>query len=192
MLRSLTVTHNIWRQVGAQCLAAGGRETGFLLQGVRAVSEANGQVHVDLVALAAIGEGPCADASPAHFAADTAYQQARLDETFAQHPDWVFLAEGHLHPPWMTHPSNHDIEMAAQMARDPGYGVPSVTMPIVIATIQRDCLALRAFAVNARGDQPDVYEILVLVDGELPPGPHAPQLSQRRSIVGSIIRRFVR
>lgn len=191
MLRSFNFTNAIWQQVEAQCLAAGGRETGFLLLGVRAMSEADGEVQVDLVALAAIGEGPCAEASAAHFAADTAYQQSQLDQVFAARPGWVFLAEGHLHPPGLSVPSDHDIQMAAQMARDPGYGVPNATMPIVIATITRGRLALRAFAVNGGDEPPKVHEILVLLNGEMPPEPPASERSQRRSIIGSIIRRYV-
>jgi hypothetical protein len=192
MLRSIVYTSAAWRDIEAQCRAASNRETGWRQLGLRVASDMEACTYVDLVTFAVVGEGPGADATASHFTPDTEFQQAEIDRLVAQHPTWQFVAEGHLHPPSLSVPSGHDIRMAAEMAREPCYRLPNATMPIVIATLQHGHLRLRAFSVNASVEPPEVFEIPVLVDGypqpELPPSVRM----ERRSIVGSLIRRFMK
>lgn len=190
MLRSITYTSSAWRAIEAQCRAAPDRETGWRQLGIRVATDSPDGTHIDLVTFAVVGEGPNARAGRASFAPDVEYQQAEIDRLTGAQPHWRFLAEGHLHPPYLSTPSAHDVRMAAEMALEPCYGLPNTTMPIVIATLRSGCLCLRAFAVDGGFEPPEVYEIQVLVDGQLPPEPPTPERMLRRSVVGSLLRRL--
>ncbi len=192
MLRSIVIINSVWQSIAAQCHAAGCRETGFRLLGERAISETLAGTVVDLVVFAAVGEGPAAHATAVRFAPDTEYQQAEIDVLVAQHPRWQFLGEGHLHPSSMPVPSQHDIQMAAEMALEPCYRLPNMTMPILIATIVRGQLALRGFAVDATFDPLEVREVPVLVDGWPQPAPQpAARSSHTAARLGSLLRRLI-
>lgn len=165
MYKSMTIASAAWSNIDAWCRAADLRhlETGWRLVGCRTVIRTDGGIVRGLHVGAAIGPGPLAVATKFKFSPDVAYQQGELDRLMIARPEWTLVAEGHLHPALMPHPSLQDVRMACAMGRDPGYRMPHAVMPIVIATVDGDRVILRGFSVGSTPTGPVVSEFDILV-----------------------------